>query len=279
MRALAARILLALCALLLFTPAAAQADPTFPPLTGRVVDEAHILQPDQVAALDAKLAGFEQSTKQQLVVATIPDLQGYDIADYGYRLGRAWGIGQKGVNNGVVLIIAPNERRMRIEVGYGLEGVLTDALSNRIIGQQIRPAFKANDYAGGINAGVDEIMRIIQLPPDQQQKLAAEAVRKPNVNAADVFKAIVIVIFVLFFIIVSGVRAATRGGRRYRSGGGVSPIVVWAASEALGAALRGGRDNDGGGWGGGGGGWGGGGGGGFSGGGGSFGGGGASGGW
>jgi uncharacterized protein len=273
------RILLALCALLLFTPAAAQADPTFPPLTGRVVDEAHILQPDQVAALDAKLAGFEQSTKQQLVVATIPDLQGYDIADYGYRLGRAWGIGQKGVNNGVVLIIAPNERRMRIEVGYGLEGVLTDALSNRIIGQQIRPAFKANDYAGGINAGVDEIMRIIQLPPDQQQKLAAEAVRKPNVNAADVFKAIVIVIFVLFFIIVSGVRAATRGGRRYRSGGGVSPIVVWAASEALGAALRGGRDNDGGGWGGGGGGWGGGGGGGFSGGGGSFGGGGASGGW
>jgi uncharacterized protein len=273
------RIMLALCALLLFTPAAAQADPTFPPLTGRVVDEAHILQPEQVAALDAKLAGFEQSTKQQLVVATIPDLQGYDIADYGYRLGRAWGIGQKGVNNGVVLIIAPNERRMRIEVGYGLEGVLTDALSNRIIGQQIRPAFKANDYAGGINAGVDEIMRIIQLPPDQQQKLAAEAVRKPNVNAGDVFKAIIIVIFVLFFIIVSGVRAATRGGRRYRSGGGVSPIVVWAASEALGAALRGGRDNDGGGWGGGGGGWGGGGGGGFSGGGGSFGGGGASGGW
>jgi uncharacterized protein len=274
------RILIALFALLLFIPAAAQADPTFPPLSGRVVDEAHILQPDQVAALDAKLAGFEQSTKQQLVVATIPDLQGYDIADYGYRLGRAWGIGQKGVNNGVVLVVAPNERRMRIEVGYGLEGVLTDALSNRIIGQQIRPAFKANDYAGGINAGVDEIMRIIQLPPDQQQKLAAEAVRKPKVSAGDVFKAIVIVIFVLGFIIVSGVRAATRGGRRYRSGGGVSPIVVWAASEALGAALRGGRDNDGGGgWGGGGGGWGGGGGGGFSGGGGSFGGGGASGGW
>ncbi len=93
----------------LFIPAAAQADPSFPPLTGRVVDDAHLLAPDQVAALDAKLTGFEQSTKQQLVVATIPDLQGYDIADYGYRLGRAWGIGQKGVNNGVVLIIAPNE--------------------------------------------------------------------------------------------------------------------------------------------------------------------------
>jgi uncharacterized protein len=267
------RILIALCALLLFAPTAAQADPTFPPLTGRVVDDAHILQPDQIAALDTKLAGFEQSTKQQLVVATIPDLQGYEVSDYAYQLGRAWGIGEKGVNNGVVLLVAPNERKMWIATGYGLEGVLTDAISARIYRNTMVPRFKAGDMPGGINAGVDEIIRIIQLPPEEQQKLAAEAVRKPKVNAGDLFKAIIIVIFVVFFIIVSGVRAATRGGRRYRSGGGVSPIVVWAASEALGAALRGGRDNDGGG------GWGGGGGGGFSGGGGSFGGGGAGGGW
>jgi len=270
------RILIALFALLLVLPAAAQADPTFPPLTGRVVDDAHVLAPEQIAALDAKLAAFEQSTKQQLVVATVPDLQGYDIADYGYRLGRAWGIGQKDVNNGVILLIAPNERRMRIEVGYGLEGVLTDALSSQVIRQVITPQFKAGDLAGGIDAGANEIMRIIQLPPEEQQKLAAQASHRPKTDAGDVFKAIAIVIVILAFILFSAIRAASRGGRRYR--GGISPIVVWAASEALGAALRGGRDG-GDGWGGGGGGGWGGGGGGFSGGGGSFGGGGASGGW
>jgi len=273
------RILMALFSLLLVIPAAAQADPTFPPLTGRVVDAAHLLQPDQIQGLTAKLAAFEQSTKQQLVVATIPDLQGYDIDDYGYQLGRAWGIGQKGVNNGVVLIVAPKEHRMRIEVGYGLEGVLTDALSSRIIRQVITPYFKAGDMPSGINAGADEIMRVIQLPPDEQQKLNAEAAQRPHANPADVFKAFGIVFVIIFFIIISAVRAVSRGGTRYRSGGGgVSPIVVWAAADILGNALRGGGGgggNDGGGWGGGGFG----GGGGFSGGGGSFGGGGASGGW
>ncbi|MBO9580252.1 MAG: TPM domain-containing protein [Sphingobium sp.] len=274
------RILVALLALLLFIPAAAQADPTFPALTGRVVDGAHILQPDQITALDTKLANFEQSTKQQLVVATVPDLQGYEVSDYANRLFRAWKLGDKTRNDGVLLLVAPHERRMWIEVGYGLEGVLTDAISSSIYRNIIVPRFKAGDMPGGIDAGADEIMRVIQLPPEEREKLAAEAARKPKVKASDVFKAIIIVIVVFFFIAISAVRAASRGGRRYRHGGGVSPIVVWAASEILSDALRGGR---GGGWGGGGSSWGSGGdwggGGGFSGGGGSSGGGGAGGGW
>ncbi|HZV56871.1 MAG TPA: TPM domain-containing protein, partial [Sphingobium sp.] len=156
------RILIALFALVLLLPVAAsqaqaQSQPAFPKLTGRVVDDAGLLTPPQRQALEARLAAFEASTRQQLVVATVRDLGGNDIADYGYRLGRAWGIGQAGVNNGVILLVAPNERRVRIEVGYGLEPVLTDALSGRIIRQIITPRFKNGDFAGGIEAGANEI--------------------------------------------------------------------------------------------------------------------------
>ena len=102
------------------TPALAQ---TFPKLTGRVVDEAHLLSPQQVQELDGKLAALETQSQRQLVVVTLPDLQGYEIEDYGYQLGRAWGIGDKARNDGALLIVAPNERKVRIEVGYGLEGI------------------------------------------------------------------------------------------------------------------------------------------------------------
>lgn len=275
--------LLLLWALLLCLPAALGAQ-TFPELTGRVVDGAHLLSPDQSQSIEAKLATLEQQTGRQLVVVTLPDLQGYDIADYGYRLGRAWGIGEKDKNTGALLIVAPNERRMRIEAGYGLEGVLTDAASSVIINNTIRPRFKAGDYPGGIQAGVDQIIRVIQLPPDEQRKFAQQAERpRGRTDGGDVITAIAIVGFILFVIFVSVARASMRGGRRYRHGGdGISPIVIWAASEILGEAMRGGRGGGSpwggdGGWSGGGGGWGDGGG--FSGGGGSFGGGGASGDW
>src|ERR1700744_2367745 len=112
---------------------AALAAPTFPPLTGRVVDDAHVLSPEVQAQLTQKLTDLEQRTSRQLVVVTLPSLQGYEIEDYGYQLGRAWGIGQKKLNNGALFIIAPKEHRVRIEVGYGLEGVLTDALSSVIL--------------------------------------------------------------------------------------------------------------------------------------------------
>src|SRR3546814_226030 len=150
------RLLACLLALLLAMPAAAQ---EFPKLTGRVVDAANLLSPAAEAEIDAKLANLEATTTRQLVVATIPDLQGYDISDYGYRLGRAWGIGQKQEDNGALLIVAPNERKVRVEVGYGLEPVLTDGMSFLIINNDIVPRFKGGDMAGGIEAGVDAIAK------------------------------------------------------------------------------------------------------------------------
>ncbi|WP_298168039.1 YgcG family protein [Novosphingobium sp.] len=261
------RLLLVLLAALalLAGPAAAQ---TFPKLTGRVVDEAHLLSAEQAAALDAKLAALETQSQRQMVIATIPDLQGYDIEDYGYRLGRAWGIGDKQRNDGLLLIVAPNERKVSIEVGYGLEGVISDALASEIRRTEIVPRFKTGDYAGGIAAATDKLIAQLQLPEDEARKVAANAsaqakkAKEPRFDAGTV---IFLLIF-FFFFVLPFLRAMRGGGRRYGSPGVmIFPSGGWGG---------GGSD-----WGGGGGGWGGGGGGGFSGGGGSFGGGGSSGSW
>ncbi|WP_242126010.1 TPM domain-containing protein [Sphingobium sp. Sx8-8] len=260
------RRLLLILALLVFLPAA-QAQ-TFPKLTGRVVDDAGLLNPGQEQALTAKLAALEKQSGRQLVVATIPDLQGYDISDYGYQLGRAWGIGNKDRNDGALLIVAPNERKVRIEVGYGLEGIMTDALSSQIIRNEITPHFKAGDMAGGIDAGADAIGRLLTLPPEQAKALAAQAAAQARNASGDGGGVMVVFWLFVVFIIVVAMLSGRGRGRRYR--GGSSPVIIWGPGDS--------------GWGGGGSGWGGGsswggGGGGFSGGGGSFGGGGASGGW
>ncbi len=162
---------------LLAAPVFAQ---TFPKLTGRVVDQANLLDPAQEAALNAKLEGLETRTNRQLVVATLDSLEGYEISDYGYRLGRSWALGQDGKgesekDNGAILIVAPNERKMRIEVGYGLEPVLTDGLSSTIIRNDITPRFKDGDFVGGINAGVDRIVTQLELPADEAAKIASAA--------------------------------------------------------------------------------------------------------
>src|SRR5215813_15579420 len=135
----------------------AAAEPAFPALSGRVVDQAQILDAAARARIEGKLEQLESKTSTQLVVVTLRSLQGYDIADYGYRLGRHWGIGQKGLNNGALLIVAPNERKVRIEVGYGIEGTLTDAISRLIIENAILPRFRAGDVSGGIERGVDDL--------------------------------------------------------------------------------------------------------------------------
>ena len=163
-----------LACLLLMIAGVAHAQ-TFPPLTGRVVDAANIIPDDQEAALTAKLDALEKESSRQLVVATVPNLEGYDIADYGYRLGRSWGIGQKDQNNGAILLVAPNDRKVRIEVGYGLEPILTDAFSSVIINTQIVPAFKAGDFPGGITAGTDAIIAQLRLPPEEAADLQAAA--------------------------------------------------------------------------------------------------------
>jgi uncharacterized protein len=259
-RAAALSLMLALGAALAFAGSAAKADPTFPPLTGRVVDAAHILPAQTQAELTQKLATLEQANGDQLVVVTLPSLQDDDIADYGYRLGRAWGIGQKGQNNGALLIIAPNEKKVRVEAGYGLEPVLTDAVSSLIIQREILPRFREGDYAGGTTAGVDALIRVLAEPrqlAEAQAREAAQQVQRPH-RRADPGAVIVIIIIAIF--VLSGLFRRGRGG-----GGALWPLLLLSSFGGRG------RDDDD--WGGGGGG------GGFSGGGGSFGGGGASGGW
>jgi len=154
----AAVVAILLCLLwLAATPAAAQGGPRFPALSGRVVDQAGLLSPAREAEIATRLEALERDTTAQVVVVTVRDLQGYPIEDYGYRLGRAWGIGQAGEDNGVLLLVAPNERKVRIEVGYGLEPVLTDALSTLIIHNRILPAFREGYFERGILDGVTAI--------------------------------------------------------------------------------------------------------------------------
>ncbi len=160
----------AVMALPLAQPAAAQ---TFPPLTGRVVDDAGVLDGSTRATLAEKLKALEAQTTDQLVVATVASLDGRTIEDYANRLFRAWGLGQKDKNNGVLLIVAPNERKVRIEVGYGLEGTLTDAVSKLIIEGTIVPRFRAGDMAGGIVRGADDIMAVLGGDAADWQRRAA----------------------------------------------------------------------------------------------------------
>lgn len=253
------RRILLLLALLVAAPALAQ---SFPPLSGRVVDAADLLTPEQEAALTQKLAALEARNARQLVIATIPNLQGYPIEDYGYRLGRNWGIGEKDVNSGALLIVAPKEKKVRIEVGYGLEPILTDALSSVIIQSRILPAFRKGDMGAGIVSGTDAMLDVLSLPDAQAEARAKRIVNDARSNHEQgvpiglIFWGIVVAI-----ILVNMIRSG--GGRRVRGHSGL-PVILWGPGI-------------GGGWGGG---QGGGGGfGGFSGGGGSFGGGGASGGW
>ena len=297
-----ARLLLVF-AFLLAAPAPALAV-DFPPLTGRVVDQANLLDPAQEQQLSQRLEALQRATSRQLVVATVSSLQDMPIEDYGYQLGRAWGIGARGANNGIILLVAPNEHKVRIEVGYGLEGIVTDALSSQIINEQILPRFRANDFAGGIMAGADALIQQLQAPPEAAEQAAVAAQQAENQRAAASHRRhrsfsigpIIVWGGILLFIVLPALGAGL-GGRRYRRGRhGVSiwgPGYGYGPGGNLGWFLtgmalsslnrRGGGSSWGGGdWGGGGGGaWGGGGGGGggFSGGGGSFGGGGASGGW
>jgi len=134
----------------------------FPELTGRVVDQAQLLGPEEEASLSTQLEAHEAQTSNQIVVVTVDDLEGYAIADYANQLGRAWQIGTEENNNGALLLVAPSSRKVRIEVGYGLEGALTDSLSSIIIQREILPAFRDNDYALGINRGVNAILSAVE---------------------------------------------------------------------------------------------------------------------
>lgn len=241
------------------------AAPAFPALTGRVVDDAHILSPETKTLLTGKLEALESATGRQMVVATIADLQGYGIEDYGYQLGRTWKIGDEKKDDGVVFLIAPNDRKVRIEVGYGLEPVLTDALSSIILQRSVLPRFKSGDVQGGIVAGTEEIIRQLALPEGEARAIAQSATVPARQQGHDMPGIAIFILFIIIWMIMS------RGRRR----SSLASALPWIVLDGLTRRGGGWGDNDR--WGGGG--WGGGGGGGFSGGGGSFGGGGSSGSW
>jgi uncharacterized protein len=274
-------LLLALLALA--GPAWAQ---TFPANNGSpVVDQAGILTPAQVLDLTSKSQALETQSHRAFAIATVKSLEGYPIEDYAYRLGRAWGLGQKDTDDGVLLLVAPNERKVWIATGYGAGAFMTDAMSGIIIREKILPHFKQTppDYGGGIEAGADAIIKQMSLPPEEAQKnvAAAQQAQQRRQHSGGSPLPLIFWGLVIGFIVLSHFRRA--GGRRYRSrGGGINPwVVLWGLNE-LNRSSRG-SSWGGGSWGGGGGSssWGGGGGGGGFGGfgGGSFGGGGAGGSW
>jgi len=236
----------------------ATAAPKFPTLTGRVVDDAHVLSDQTKSDLDQKLAALEAKTSRQLVVVTIASLQGYDIADYGYQLGRAWGIGQAKLNNGVVFIIAPTEHKARIEVGYGLEPILTDALSEVILQSVVLPKFRTGDYDGGVEAGVDALIQQLSLNTSEAEAKAAAAEQQAQQDTGQgggSFPGLLIFLFIAFAIF------------RVFGAWGFLPFLFMGGGRGFGGGYGGGGFGGGGG------------GGGFGGGSGGFGGGGASGSW
>ncbi|HEX8486418.1 TPM domain-containing protein [Sphingomonas sp.] len=282
-----------LAALVLLCAGVSAQAQTFPKFTGLVVDAANVLQPDVEAELTTKLEALQKDTNRQLVVATIGDTQGYPLEDYGYRLGRAWGVGLKDVNNGAILFVAPNnpagQRGPRIEVGRGLEPFLTDALSSQIIRDQMLPRLKANnDIAGALVAGTDAIVAQLRASPDEAKArtdAAVVAFDRDHVRRRSSGGGLPIGLIFWGVIMASVVvpmlfRGKSARGRAYRGGGGgmggALPIVLWSIANEMsrgggsGSSWGGGGGGSSGGWGGGG----------FSGGGGGdFGGGGASGDW
>ena len=236
------------------------ASPDFPALSGRVVDQAQILSEEDEARLVNMLTEVEGRSTDQIVVVTLDSLQGYPIEDYGYQLGRHWGIGQAGKDNGVLLIIAPNERQVRIEVGRGLEGVLPDALAGLIIQRRILPNFKKGNLVAGIFAGVEDIKASLL---GQQEEVALRA-RKPKSKVDPLLPFIFFAFWLIPFIyLISSLARDRKIGGRMPGGVVIVPashggaIDGWSGSGGFSRRSSGG----------------------FSGGGGSFGGGGASGSW
>lgn len=259
----AARLLVVL-GLMLVPPMAALAAPAFPALTGRVVDAADLIDPATEAMLSNDLAALERDKGMQFVIATIPSLQGETIENYGYQLGRRWAIGRKKVDDGVILLVARDDRKVRIEVGYGLTPVLTAGLSGLIIDQAIVPQFKQGNFAGGIKAGSDAIVAQLRLPAEAAEARAKRIVAEQKAaddKAARTSSVFFFVFFAIVFIVL--MRARGRAGRLYRRGG--APVILWGPGLGSGGWGSGSGSGFGGG--------------GFSGGGGSFGGGGASGQW
>ena len=176
---------------------------TFPQLTGRIVDQANIISEDARRVIEPKLADLEARSGIQLVVATINSLEGQEIEPYANELFRTWKLGEKAKNNGVLLLVAPKERRVRIEVGYGLEGTLTDALAKVIITNAITPRFKTGEFSDGISRGVDDIITVLTTDASEWEKRPALRLDHQPANEPLNWVILLIVIVVVLLLIVS----------------------------------------------------------------------------
>lgn len=212
--------------LLLLLTGNPRAAPGFPELTGRVVDQAGLLTASAAQQLTRQLEQHEQETGNQIVVVTLPSLQGETIEDYGYRLGRHWGIGQAEHNNGVLLIVAANDRKVRIEVGYGLEGTLTDALSHDIIQQVILPQFRSQKYSAGIRRGTQAIIDALQ---GTYQPVKGTSLDKPRYFLG----------LIIFLISIGEFAAGWFSSRLVSAGvmGGVAVLFGWLVLGSLAVGL------------------------------------------
>jgi uncharacterized protein len=210
-------------ALLLCWAFAAFADVAVPPLTGRVVDQTATLSADDVAALTQTIKGLELRKGSQVAVLIVPTTEPETIEQYSIRVAEAWKIGRRKIDDGALLVVAKNDRKLRIEVGYGLEGALTDVTARRIIDEIITPKFRSGDFAGGISAGVDRIIGVIDgepLPaPEPQQSFGGG-----QEHFDLLFNPLV-----LFGIFVGGALLRTLLGRLIGSvaTGGLVGIVAW----------------------------------------------------
>ncbi len=215
----------------------AQAELKFPELTGRVVDNAQMIEPAVREQLVQQLNAHEKTTGEQLVVVTLPDLQGTDIADFGYQLGRYWGIGQKDKNNGALLIVARDERKLRIEVGYGLEGRLTDAQSSVIIHQVITPAFKAGNFSKGISDGVAAMLVVLGGNPLDEPSTVYESDGDQESDFVGRHPGLFVLLLMLFFLTIF---VGQMFGILPSGGGAVAAREAGSAAEVLAAVAVGG---------------------------------------
>jgi uncharacterized protein len=215
----------------LFAACIALADVAIPPLRAHVTDLTGTLSSGQQAALEQKLAAFEARKGSQIAVLMVPTTQPEEVEQYAVRVEESWKLGRKGIDDGVLLLIAKDDHKLRIEVGYGLEGVLNDATAKRIIAEEIVPRFKQNDYSGGITAGVERIIKVVDGEPLPPPKPRAQAGRGIDLNTA------LFIGFILVFVVGGVLRAIF--GRFLGAGivGAVAGVIGWMLGGALLIAL------------------------------------------
>jgi uncharacterized protein len=222
-----------------------------PPSPPRLVNDlAQVLQPQEVAALEQKLVSYNDSTTSQIAVVTVPTLGGSEIADYAQKLYESWGIGSKNNNNGILVLVAIQERQARIQTGYGLEGAVPDALAKRIISNTLIPAFRQNQYYAGLDRATDQLIALAkgEYKADPAQTQHTRGRRDRTGSGAGFW--IIIGILVLVFLLRSRGGGGGRGGRGGLGGGFMPPIIFGDFSGGRGVFGGGGGGGGGGGFGG-----------------------------